>query len=89
MVVLRLSRGGAKGRPFYSIVATHKRNRRDGSFIERVGFYNPVATEKEQSLRVSLDRVKYWTDHGAQVSDSVERLIKQFATKQQQEVAAA
>ncbi len=82
MVVLRLSRGGAKGRPFYSIVATSKRSRRDGRFIERVGYYNPIASGNEQPLRIALDRVKYWTDNGAQVSDAVERLVKQFAEKE-------
>lgn len=84
MVVLRLSRGGAKSRPFYSIVAASKRDRRDGAFIERLGFYNPIGKDKEQSLRVALDRVEYWTSNGAQVSDTVARLVKQFAKSQQQ-----
>lgn len=77
MVVIRLSRGGSKKRPFYNVVATDSRNRRDGRFIERVGFYNPVASEGEESLRLSLDRVKHWTDNGAQVSPAVARLVKQ------------
>lgn len=77
MVVIRLSRGGSKKRPFYNVVATDSRNRRDGRFIERVGFYNPVASEGEESLRLSLDRVKHWTDSGAQVSPAVARLVKQ------------
>lgn len=79
MVVLRLARGGAKKRPFYNIVATDKRNRRDGRFIERVGFYNPVASAGEQGLRLAMDRVTYWTQHGAQMSPAVEKLVKQFA----------
>lgn len=77
MVVIRLSRGGSKKRPFYNVVATDSRNRRDGRFIERVGFYNPVASEGEEGLRLSLDRVKHWTDNGAQVSPAVARLVKE------------
>ncbi len=82
MVILRLSRGGAKKRPFYSLVATDSRNRRDGRFIERVGFYNPVAAGGEESLRIELDRIKHWQDHGAQLSPAVARLVKEFAGKQ-------
>jgi len=77
MVVIRLARGGAKNRPFYSIVVTDSRNRRDGRFIERVGFYNPVANEKEERVRFTLDRLNYWVGTGAQVSDSVARLMKE------------
>ncbi len=79
MVVLRLSRGGAKARPFFNVVATDSRNRRDGRFIERLGFYNPIASGSEQGLRLSLERIEYWKSHGAQVSPTVQRLIKQFA----------
>jgi small subunit ribosomal protein S16 len=82
MVILRLSRGGAKKRPFYNLVATDSRNRRDGRFIERVGFYNPVAAEGEEGLRISLDRVKHWQDSGAQLSPAVARLVKEYAKKQ-------
>lgn len=79
MVVVRLSRGGAKRRPFYNIVVTDKRNRRDGSFIERLGFYNPVASASEkQPLRVDLSRVDHWRKLGAQVSPCVERLVRNF-----------
>jgi small subunit ribosomal protein S16 len=81
MVILRLSRGGAKKRPFYSLVATDSRNRRDGRFIERVGFYNPVAAEGEEGLRISLDRVKHWQDAGAQLSPAVARLVKEYSKK--------
>ncbi|MFN5511869.1 MAG: 30S ribosomal protein S16 [Burkholderiales bacterium] len=82
MVVLRLSRGGAKARPFYNVIATDSRNRRDGRFIERVGFYNPIAAGSEQGLRLALDRVEYWTRNGAQVSPTVARLVKQYAASQ-------
>jgi small subunit ribosomal protein S16 len=81
MVVIRLARGGAKKRPFYNMVVTDSRNRRDGRFVERVGFYNPVAAENEQGLRVNLDRLKYWQEKGAQLSPTVVRLVKQFAAK--------
>ena len=82
MVVVRLSRGGAKKRPFFNIVVTDKRNRRDGSFIERLGFYNPQASEKEkQSLRVDLARVEHWKAQGAQLSPTVSRLVRDFAAK--------
>lgn len=81
MVVIRLSRGGSKGRPFYNIVVADKRNRRDGRFIERIGFYNPLARGGEESLRIAQDRLTYWTGVGAQPSDTVARLIKQGAAK--------
>jgi len=81
MVVIRLSRGGSKGRPFFNIVVADKRVRRDGRFIERLGFYNPTAKEGEEGLRIALDRLTYWKGVGAQVSDTVERLIKQAAKK--------
>jgi small subunit ribosomal protein S16 len=89
MVVLRLARGGAKARPFFNVVATDSRNRRDGRFIERLGYYNPIATEREQGLRLSLDRIEYWTGNGAQVSPTVQRLIKQFVAAQKPAAAAA
>ena len=79
MVVIRLSRGGAKGRPFFNIVAAAKRNRRDGRFIERVGFYNPVAAGNEKSLSVNVERLSYWQQQGAQLSPTVARLVKQHA----------
>ena len=77
MVVIRLARGGAKKRPFYNIVVSDSRERRDGRFIERVGFYNPVAAENEPKLRVALDRLNYWTGVGARVSPTVARLVKE------------
>jgi small subunit ribosomal protein S16 len=76
MVVIRLARGGSKKRPFYSIVATDKRNRRDSNFIERIGYFNQSAAESEQAMRVAQDRLTYWTGVGAQVSPTVKRLIK-------------
>jgi len=81
MVVIRLARGGSKKRPFYNLVATDSRNRRDGRFIERVGFYNPVGNDGAENLRISLDRVQYWTGNGAQLSPSVERLVKEYSAK--------
>ncbi len=77
MVVIRLARGGSKKRPFFNIVATDSRNRRDGRFIERVGFYNPLASEKEEGLRLAQDRLAYWQGVGAQLSPTVARLVKQ------------
>jgi small subunit ribosomal protein S16 len=77
MVVIRLARGGAKKRPFFNIVVTDSRIRRDGRFIERVGFYNPVASGGEQPLRVAFDRVDYWSGQGAQLSPTVARLVAQ------------
>jgi small subunit ribosomal protein S16 len=75
MVVIRLARGGAKKRPFFNIVATDSRNRRDGRFIERLGFYNPVASGKEEAFRIAQDRLAHWQGVGAQVSPTVARLI--------------
>ena len=81
MVVIRLARGGAKKRPFYSVVVADSRTRRDGRFVERIGFYNPVATEKEESLRIAQDRLAYWQQQGAQLSLTVARLVKQSTAK--------
>jgi small subunit ribosomal protein S16 len=78
MVVIRLSRGGAKKRPFYHIVVTDSRNRRDGRYIERLGFFNPIATGKEEPLRLNLTRAQYWLGIGAQPSERVAKLIKQY-----------
>ena len=81
MVVIRLSRGGSKGRPFFNIVVSDKRVRRDGRFIERIGFYNPIAAAHEEGLRIAQDRLTYWKSVGAQASPTVERLIAQAAKK--------
>jgi small subunit ribosomal protein S16 len=80
MVVIRLARGGAKKRPFYNVVVADSRNRRDGRFIERVGFYNPVAAAHEEGLRIVQERVSYWVEHGAQMSDTVAMLVKRAGT---------
>jgi small subunit ribosomal protein S16 len=77
MVVIRLARGGAKKRPFYNIVVADSRTRRDGRFIERVGFYNPMAAGGEQGLRVAIDRISHWAGVGAQLSPTVQRLVEQ------------
>jgi len=77
MVTIRLSRGGAKKRPFYQVVVADSRNARDGRFIERLGFFNPVAAGKEVPLQLDLDRVEYWLGNGAQPSERVAQLIKQ------------
>lgn len=77
MVVIRLSRGGAKARPFYNIVVADKRLPRDGRFIERIGFYNPSAVGGEQMLRLAQDRLQHWLGKGAQPSLTVKRLAKQ------------
>ena len=82
MVIIRLARGGAKKRPFFNMVVADSRNARDGKFIERIGFYNPKATKGEEGLRVRLDRIIYWQSQGAQLSDTVTRLVKQFGAKQ-------
>jgi len=81
MVVIRLTRGGSKKRPFFNIVAADSRNRRDGRFLERVGFYNPMASGQAETLRVALDRVDYWVANGAQVSPTVTRLLREAKTK--------
>jgi small subunit ribosomal protein S16 len=81
MVVIRLSRGGAKKRPFYNLVVADSRNRRDGRFVERIGFYNPIAAPHEENLRVALDRLAYWRQNGAQLSPTVTRLVRQYTAK--------
>ena len=78
MVTIRLSRGGAKKKPFYHLVVTDGRNRRDGRYIEKVGYFNPVAKGKEIRLHMELDRIEHWVGQGAQPSDRVTDLIKEF-----------
>ncbi len=82
MVSIRLTRGGAKKRPFYHIIVTDSRNRRDGRYIERLGFFNPVATGGEEKLRIDVDRVQHWIGQGAQPSDRVASLIKNYTEQQ-------
>ena len=89
MVTIRLARGGAKKRPFYHIVVTDSRNRRDGRNIERVGLFNPIATGNETELLIDLDRIDYWHGQGAQASDRVSDLLKQYRKSQQNSPATA
>jgi small subunit ribosomal protein S16 len=77
MVTIRLARGGSKKRPFYHLTVTDSRNSRNGRFIERVGFFNPIARGQEERLRVDNDRIDYWVSQGAQISDRVASLIKE------------
>jgi small subunit ribosomal protein S16 len=81
MVVIRLARGGANKRPFYSVVVADSRRAVQGKFLERVGFYDPKAPEGRESLRVNLERVKHWQGKGAQLTTTVQRLVKQFGKK--------
>lgn len=81
MVVIRLSRGGAKKRPFYHMVVTDSRKRRDGNYIERIGYFNPVARGQEVRLHVELDKLTHWQSVGAQLSDRVNSLIKEYNKK--------
>ena len=76
MVTIRLARAGAKKRPFYHIVVTDSRNRRDGRYVERLGFYNPIATEQEEELKIDRERLEYWLAQGARASERVAKLVK-------------
>ncbi|MEO8135519.1 MAG: 30S ribosomal protein S16 [Betaproteobacteria bacterium] len=89
MVVIRLARGGAKNRPFYNVVVADSRNRRDGRFIERLGFYSPSAKEGTESLRLALDRVEFWRLQGAQLSPTVSGLVKKAGASIAKTPAAA
>ncbi len=89
MVTIRLARHGAKKNPFYHITVADRAERRDGRFVEQVGFYNPVARGSEESLRVDLDRVDYWVGVGAQMSDRVAALVKKARAEAQAPAAAA
>ena len=90
MVTIRLSRGGSKKRPFYHLTVTNSRSARNGRFIERVGFFNPVARGQEEKLRVDTVRLQHWIGQGAQLSDRVAQLVKdsQVATAPAVSVAA-
>ena len=88
MVIIRLARGGAKKTPFYNVVVADSRNRRDGRFIERVGFYNPSAKAGAEALRVDQERVTFWQGQGAQLSDTVARLVKFHAKGPEYAIAA-
>lgn len=86
MVTIRLSRGGSKKRPFFHINVTDSRKSRDGRYIERLGFFNPIARGQEERLRVDSDRIEYWVSQGAQISERVKVLLKEAAKS---EAAAA
>ena len=77
MVTIRLSRAGAKKKPFYHVVVTDSRSRRDGRYIERLGYFNPVARGAEQRLVLNVDRVDYWVSNGAGTSERVACLVKE------------
>jgi len=79
MVTIRLARGGAKKRPFYHVVVADSRKPRDGRFIERIGFFNPIAAGQEQVLKIDQKRLTYWLSQGAQTSERVAALVKQAA----------
>lgn len=81
MVVIRLSRGGAKKRPFYHMVVTDSRKRRDGGYIERIGYFNPVARGQEIRLHIDAEKLSHWQKVGAQLSDRVSALVKEFNKK--------
>ena len=81
MVTIRLSRVGTKKKPFYHVVVTDSRNKRDGRLIERLGFYNPMATGGDIPMKLDLERIKYWVSQGAQTSDRVKKLIKDNASE--------
>ncbi|CAM4455411.1 30S ribosomal protein S16 [Legionella lytica] len=81
MVVIRLSRGGAKKRPFYHLVVTDSRKRRDGSYIESIGYFNPVARGQEVRIHIDAEKLSQWQKVGAQLSDRVSALVKEFNKK--------
>ena len=76
MVIIRLSRSGSKKRPYFNVVVADSKKRRDGRFIERVGFYNPGANQGSEALRLDTDRISYWQGHGALLSETVGRIVK-------------
>jgi len=78
MVIIRLSRGGSKKRPFYHVTVADRREPRDGRFIDRLGFFNPVARGQEERLRIDVDAVEGWVAKGAQVSPRVKKLMKEY-----------
>src|SRR5574344_802795 len=88
MVIIRLQRGGAKKRPFYQVVVADSRRALCGRFIENVGFYNPIATGKEEKIRLNLDSIANWQKNGAQLSDRVAKLVKDLKASQAEQPAA-
>ena len=81
MVTIRLSRGGAKNRPFYHVVVTDSRSGRDGRYIERLGYYNPVAQGNEKRFELNAERVNHWVSNGAQLTDKVRMLVKEASSQ--------
>ena len=82
MVTIRLARGGSKKRPFYHLTVADSRTARNGRYIERIGFFNPIARGNDERLRVDLDRVNYWLGQGAQTSERVSQLVKEASRQQ-------
>lgn len=89
MVTIRLSRGGAKARPFYHIVVCDSRRARDGRYVERLGFFNPIATAGEERVRIDLGRLDHWLGVGAQASERVAGLVKAYRRQQSAQTLAA
>lgn len=87
MVSIRLSRGGSKKRPFYHVTVTDSRSARNGRYIERVGFFNPVARGQEERLRIDAERINFWVEQGAKCSERVEKLLREQAEKAEQAAA--
>lgn len=81
MVKIRLTRGGAKKRPFYHIIVTDGRNKRDGRALERLGYYNPVASGNDKRVEVNVDRVQHWVGQGAQMTEKVRQLVREATPK--------
>lgn len=88
MVVIRLSRGGAKKRPFYTIVVSDRRSARDGRCIERIGYFNPIAAGKDVRLHMDFERANYWISKGAQPSERVKQLMKTFVKEASNQAVA-
>lgn len=89
MVTIRLARHGVKKKPFYHVTVAAKTARRDGRFIERLGFYNPLARGREEDLRIDLDRVDYWLANGAQPTERVRQLVARWRKQQAADVATS
>ena len=89
MVIIRLSRGGTIKRPFYHIVATDRRNRRDGRYLERLGFFNPIASGDDPKVQIDVGRVDYWVGHGALISGRVAALLDSYRAGQSSAAASA
>lgn len=84
MVTIRLARGGSKKRPFYHLTVADSRRARNGRYVERVGFFNPIARGQEERLRIDVERLEYWVGQGAQMSERVQQLVKDYSKQQEQ-----